>query len=353
MSAKQRFRIRFFASFIVALAALFAAAPASEAASDLHIFTWTDYFDSDVVNQFQRQYKCQVWIDYFESNEAMLAALVANDGGYDIITPSSYMSGIMRGRGMLLDIDHGKIPNLANIDVSFTRMTGDPEMRFSVPYTRTVSGVSYDSKRVPESATGGWDIFANAAFRGKMTMLDDMRETLGAALKHLGHSLNSVDKDELAAAGGQVAEWKANLAGFSVDEAKAGIRDGVYAVTHSYNGDAALVMTENPDIRFYIPKEGSSITSDDFVIGADTPVPELAHAFINHMLDIEMARLNMESVRYYMPVPEAVGLLDPELRLNPAFNVPPEVIGRCEVIRDVGDALALYEREWEALRGSD
>jgi spermidine/putrescine transport system substrate-binding protein len=338
------------AAIVLGLAGL---PPAASGETVLHIYTWSDYFDADVVAMFEDANKCRVQIDYFDSNEAMYAKLKAGGGGYDLITPSSYMSAIMDKQGMIRALDHSLIPNLDNLDKTFTAYTEDPDMRYSVPYTRTVSGVGYNSRRVPAEALGSWDIFANADFSRRMTMLNDMRETVGAALKFLGHSLNTTDEAELAAAGEVLKKWKRNLAKFDVDEAKIGLGAGEFLVVHAYNGDVALIMEENPDIGFFIPREGSSLASDDFVVAAESRRTDLAHAFINHMLDPEVAALNMESIRYFMPNPAAVEMLDDELRENLAFNVAEEDVAKCEVIRDLGPDNAKYVKIWDMVKADE
>ncbi len=319
----------------------------------LHVYTWSDYFDSEVIADFERANNCRVFIDYFDSNESMYAKLKAGGGGYDVITPSSYMSAVMRSQGMLVDLDHALLPNLRYMDKNFTRLTEDPAMAYSVPYTRTVSGVGYDTKRVNPADLGTWDIFANGAYAKRMTMLNDMRETIGAALKHLGFSLNTTDRDQLRQAGDVVIAWKRNLAKFDVDEAKIGLASGEFIVIHGYNGDVALVMDENPDISFYIPAEGSSLASDDFVIASDSPSVDLAHAFINHMMDPDIALANMESIRYFMPNTDAAARLPADLAENPAFNVPDAIVEKCEVIRDLGEDNQAYIQVWDRIKAAE
>ncbi len=340
------------AAILVFWAVLTAAAGAGEART-IHVYTWSDYFDAEALRDFEEANDCLVEVDYFDSNESMYAKLKAGGGGYDIITPSSYMSAVMRKQDMLLTLDHALLPNLGNMDRDFTRHTEDPGMAYSVPYTRTVTGIGYDAARVDEADLGSWDIFGKEAYARRMTMLNDMREAIGAALKYCGYSINSTDEAELAEAGGTLMRWKRNLAKFDVDEAKIGLAAGEFLAIQGYNGDVALIMEESPDVGFYIPKEGSSLASDDFVIAADSEHAELAHAFINYMLDPEVARTNMESIRYYMPNPEAVKLLDPALRDNPAFNVSREVMDKCEVIRDLGPDNAKYAKVWDAVKADE
>lgn len=331
----------------VAVVTLFLSAGTDAGERVLHIFTWIDYFDSTVVDRFQKKYDCTVIIDVFDSNEALFKTLQVDKGSYDVLTPSSYMTGILYRDGYLTRLDHSLLPNLRYLSPDAAALTSDAEMVYSVPYTRTVTGVGYNRKRIPDDMAGSWDIFDKAAGRAAIAFPIDMRECLGAALKSLGRSLNSGDAEEIAEAGRVLSRWKRHVDSFDAEAGKAGLINGKYDLTLNYNGDMFQAMAENPDVDFFVPREGTAITSDEFAIAADSPMQDLAHAFINHMLDPEMARRNMESICYYMPNAAALKDLPAELRDNPAFSVAPEILERCETILDVGDANRVYERVWE------
>lgn len=340
--------VRFAAAFLLMVAAMPSPALSMDKERVLHVYTWADYFDSQVINEFQKRHDCRVAIHTFDSNERMYELLQYDSGDYDVLTPSSYMCSLLYEGGVLAELDHGKLPNLRHL-VPVDRGYDD-DMKYSVPYARTVTGVGYDTTRVGPEALGSWNIFANHAYAGKMTMLDDPRECLGAALKYLGHSLNSPDDDEIAAAARLVAEWKANLAAFDTDTSKQDLIDGKMLAVQGYNGDMIQAMTANPDIGFYVPAEGAALTWDEMVIPKQSPMQDLAHAFINHMLDPEMARLNMEGVLYYMPNPAALETLDPKLRHHAAFDIPEDILSSCEIIRDIGPDAEKYAKAWETLR---
>ena len=311
----------------------------------LHVYTWLDYFDSDVINEFQKLHNCRVVIDIFDSNEMMLLALKYDSSGYDVMTPSSYMCAILWEQAWLMELDHSKLPNLHNL-VHTSGREYDPGMKYSVPYTLTVTGVGYNRKEVPQEFVGSWNIFSAHALAGRMTMLTDFRECLGAALLMLGYSPNTTEETEIIEAGKVVRQWRQNLAGFNTDGGKLGLAAGDYAVTHGYNGDMLQAMAENPDVSFFVPEEGSTMTWDEMVIPVDTREPDLAHAFINHMMDPEMARRNMEGTQYYMPNGPALEKVGPRLRDNPAFSVDAEVLSRCEPLRVVGEHKEKYIRVW-------
>lgn len=339
-----------FLAFLLLLSAGTSGAEAAERPDErktiLRVYTWSSYFSPDVLADFEDAHDCHVAIDLFDSNEAMLDDVVNGDRRFDLITPSSYVSQVMRKSGMLLDIDLAMIPNARHLDKEFVAVhSPDPELAYSIPYTRTVTGVGYNQRLYP-NMNQSWAVFADPGYAGRTTMLFDMRETIGAALKYLGHSLNSRRREELEAAKQVVLEWKGNLLRFEVDESNIGLGTGELAAAQAYNGDVAVLMEAVPDIGFFVPREGAAISVDDFVITADSAQSDLAHAFINHMLDPANAARNMEGILFYMPVPEALARIPEELGRNPAFAIPEDRLDACETIRDVGPALEIYEEIW-------
>ncbi len=319
----------------------------------LHIFTWEDYFDSNVISEFQKKYDCIVSIDTYESNDAIHGAISKLPGSYDIVTPSSAVAQVLHREGFLLELDHSRLPNLKYIDHNAPTLIKDPEMRYSVPYTQTVTGVGYAQTMVPATLLGSWNIFNNPGLKSRIGLLDDMREVLGAGLKYLGYSINSTDKAEIQKAGELVKHWMENGAVFDYVKGIKGLEDGELYVLQSYSGDVAHMMTVNPDLGFFVPKEGTAFNSDDFVICADTPLVDLAYAFINYMLDPENAKTNMETILYYMPNKAALELLGPDHPFNnhPAYNIPEQTLEKCEVILDVGEATRIYQEVWETITG--
>ena len=312
----------------------------------LYVYTWTDYFSQEAIRLFEENNNCQVEFYYYDSNETMQQSL-AEAGGYDVMTPASNTAADLYAEGALLPLNHTLIPNIENIDRSTPALLQDKEMRYSIPYTVTVTGIGYNKNAVPADALDGWNIFGSPELAGRMTMLNDMREVLGAGLKHLGYGINSTNEHEIFEAARVVLQWKKNLAKFDVDGAKDGLRDGLYDVIQTYNGDMALLIAQSPSLAFYVPDEGSALNTDEFVIDADCQNPVLAHAFINHFLDPEIAAMNMESTFYFMPNPKALKKLSKSIRTNPAFNVSAQAIAKSEMIRNLGEQRTLYDEAWE------
>jgi spermidine/putrescine transport system substrate-binding protein len=317
--------------------------------SELHVYTWADYIKPGVVARFEKQERCRVVIDTFDSNEAMYAKLKAGAGGYDVITPSSYMVQVMARQGMLLTLEHGQLPNLVNVDRTILAAMIDREMHHSVPYMLTITGLAYLRDRVPDFRPT-WAMLDRRNLAGRMTMLNDMRETIGAALKFLGYSLNSTDEGELAKAREVVIRWKRNLAKLENEQYKTGLASGEFLLVHGYSGDILQVQNENREIVFAVPEEGASFASDDLVIPKAAGNVELAYRFINYLHDPAVAAENTEFLSYLCPNAASYPLLSEATRANPALFPSPAVRARCEVIVDLGPANALYTRAWDAIK---
>ncbi|HMP90701.1 MAG TPA: spermidine/putrescine ABC transporter substrate-binding protein [Kiritimatiellia bacterium] len=318
----------------------------------LHLYTWADYVDPALVKKFEKEFGCRVVIDTFDSNEAMYAKLQAGATGYDLIIPSSYMIKTMHRQGMLLPIDKSLIPNLAYIDAEHLTHVIDKEMDHSVPYMIGHTGIAYLGSRV-DDVEPSWAVFDREDLRGRVTLLNDMRETIGAALKFLGYSINSVNEQELAEARDVVIRWKRNIAKFDNEQYKVGLASGAFLLVQGYSGDIAQVMEDNEDIVFVSPREGTSIFSDDFVIPATAQQVELAHAYINFMHDPENAAANIEYIAYLCPNTGAYDLLSDEIKEDPTVFMDPEIRNKSEFIDDVGDALALYSRMWDQIKAAE
>ena len=317
----------------------------------LHVYTWADYIKPEVVQKFELDHHCRIVIDTFDSNEAMYAKLRAGASGYDIVTPSSYQVAIMSQQGMLLDLDHAQLPNLTHVDPEYLRLAIDPEMKHSVPYMLTNTGIAYLKSKVSDPKPT-WAMLDRADLKGRMTMLSDMRETIGAALKFLGFSLNTTNDDELAQARDVVIRWKHNLAKFENEQYKGGLASGEFLLVHGYSGDILQAQAENADVAFLAPVEGMSISCDDLVILKDSKQAKLAHEFINYLHEPAVAAENSQFISYLCPNAAAYAILPAEFMNNPAVRLDPAVRAKCEVIRDLGPDNAKYTRIWDQIKAA-
>ncbi|MGD9613481.1 MAG: spermidine/putrescine ABC transporter substrate-binding protein [Kiritimatiellia bacterium] len=318
----------------------------------LHIYTWSDYVKPELVQRFEAENGCRVVIDTFDSNEAMYAKLKAGATGYDLLFPSSYMVQIMHDQGMLRKLDHALLPNRKNVDPAYLAMAVDREMDHSVPYTVTITCLGVLGSKV-DNAEPSWAMFDRADLKGRMTLLNDHRETIGAALKFLGYSLNTLDPAELAAAKDVVLRWKKNVAKFENEQYKTGLASGEFLLTHGYSGDLMLVRSENADIQIAVPREGTALSFDDMVIPATARQVELAHKFIDFVLDPAVAAELTEYIYFLCPNAASYERLSAEIRSDPILFPPPDVVAKLEMIGDLGENNRAYTKLWDEIKAGD
>lgn len=330
---------------------LASSACALHARDTLHIYTWADYLKPEIVARFEKANNCKVAIDTFDSNESMYAKLRAGAAGYDLVVPSSYMVTLMNQQGMLATLDHGKLPNLANIDPDILTKIDDQTMAHSVPYATSYGVLAYRKDKV-KNTVASWSMLGRTDLGRRVCVLNDMRETIGAALKSLGYSLNSRDEKQLAAARDVVIGWKQHVAKFDNEQYKSAIDSGEFVLVHGYSGDLFQVVSDNDKVGILFPREGMTMGCDEMVVPKTAPNAALAHAFINFILGADVSAENMEWMGFLCPNAAALKKVSPEFLKNPAIDIPADVRAKCEVIQDLGNDLAKYTRVWDEVKAA-
>ena len=318
----------------------------------LHLFTWSDYIERAVIERFENEYRCQVVIDTYDSNESMYAKLKLGARGYDLIVPSNYYLDLMREQKMLQPLDPLKLPNAIHLDPTYLTLIGKEALDYGIPYMITMTGLAYRADKIPQFDPT-WKIFDHKEFKGRMTMLNDIREAIGAGLKVLGYSVNSTDEKEINEAADVLIRWKKNLAKFESEQYKNGIASAEFLVAQGYSGDVLQVMQENQGVAFSYPKEGTSMTVDFLVIPQDAKEISLAYAFINFLLRPDIAAQNIKFTSYLSPNQDAYPLLDEKLRTNVALFPPDEVLQKTELIKNVHQYSPLFNKAWDRIKASD
>ncbi|MBR4653812.1 MAG: spermidine/putrescine ABC transporter substrate-binding protein [Kiritimatiellae bacterium] len=321
---------------------------------ELHIYTWSDYIADDVIAAFEKQNDCRVVVDTFDSNEAMFAKLKAGSTGYDIIMPTSYQIPLMARNGMLGVLDHSKLPNFRkNFDANYSKCVLDPSFKYGVPYAVTYTGYAYRKDKVGKAPIDSWNVFATADLKGRMSLLADMRETIGAALKALGYSLNSTKQAEIDKAVELVIKWKQNIAKFDNEQYKTAVASGEWFVGHGYSSDIIQIMLDDQNIGFSLPKEGFTVACDEMVIAADSKQVDLAHKFIDFCYDSDIAVQNISDVCAVMPIAAAFPKLEEKLRKLVVLDA--ETLKRGEILLDFSDKPEIhkmYVAAWDKIKAA-
>jgi len=344
-------RRHFLATSSAALAA--AALPGCNKAGQatLRVYTWADYLHPELAERFEKENSCKLEIDTFDSNEAMYSKLTAGATGYDVLVPSSYMVKTLIRENRLLALDHAKLPNLKHVDAAYLKRALDPAMTHSVPYMMAPTCLGWLQSKVKD-AVPSYSMFDRADLKGRITLLDDMREVIGAALRSLGFSINSKEPLQLAQARDVAKRWKKNIAKFDNEQYKSGITSGEFHLVQGYASDLFQVADENHDVIVKIPKEGTAFSCDDLCIPKDAKSTDLAHRFINFVTEPENAAKNMENIVSRAPNQSAYKLLSEDFRGNEALFPEEDVFAKCEPIDDLGDALAIWSKIWDDVKAS-
>jgi spermidine/putrescine-binding protein len=247
-------------------------------------------------------------------------------------------------------LDKTQIPNLErNLDPQFLGRPFDPENRYSVPYTWGTTGIGYRKDRV-QTLPDGWEALWAERFRGKIVMLDDMRENFGAALKLSGFSINSRKPAELEVAKALLEKQKPLLQAYNSSNFQELLVSGDAWLVQGWNGQIAKAIRENPAIGFVLPRQGTTVFIDSFCIPANAAHKALAHQFINYMLEPETAAAIVSSTGYTVANRAARPYLSKTVLSNPALFPDAGLLEKCEMLQDLGEAGSLVDRLWTEVR---
>ncbi len=309
---------------------------------DLYLYNWSEYIDPELKTAFEAQYGVTVIEDNYDSNEAMQPIITAGSSGYDVIVPSDYMVSIMIEEGSIQKLNKEAIPNFANLDAQFNPPSYDPTAEYVAAYQWGTTGLGVNLSVVGDDVDAGWGLVFDPAiaskYSGQITMLNDPRETLGAALKYLGYSLNTTDSAQLDEAKALVAASLENLAAFDSDQYDELLTAGQTVIAHGYSGNMVVSIDAyegDDEYTYIVPSQGGTIWTDNMALPFDAPHPCTAHTFINFILDAQNGAQLSEWNYYGSPNAASVEFMDPEFLADE--TVYPADRSKLEFITDTGD----------------
>jgi spermidine/putrescine-binding protein len=317
---------------------------------DLSLFNWSEYIDPELISQFESEYGVSVTESFYDSNEAMQPIITAGGSGHDVIVPSDYMVSVLidaskEGINSIMPLNWEAIPNRANIHPDFASgLPFDPNGEYTAPYQWGTTGLGVNEAEIGEDVPRTWGLIFDPALveqyglSGKFTILNDPRETLGAALKYHGYSLNSTSEEELATATETIKGARDMAAAFDSDQYDELMGSGDSLVAHGYSGNFLVQFDEsdNPDdFTYFVPDEGGTRWVDNMAVVNDAPHPCTAHTFINFLLDAENGAALTNWNYYASPNQAAEEFIDPEVLADPI--VYPTDTSSLEFIADTGN----------------
>lgn len=321
-------------------------------AGTLYFLNWADYIPEELLRKFERETGAKVVLDTFESPEAMLAKLKAGaDQEFSLVVAPDYYVLQLAREGLIAPLDKGKLKNLTNLDPFFLDPPYDPGLRYSVPYLWGTTGIAYREDLVTGPVDSYAVFFDPKAQVGPFLLLDEMRETIGAALKYLGYSVNTTDPEALEKAKELLIAAKGRSVGFAGGvEALNRILAGDAALALAYSGDVLQARKEDSRLRYALAKEGGTLWTDAMVVLKRGPAQGLAYRFMDFLLEPENAAALAEYTRYATPVAKAIPLLPEAMRNDPVVFPPEEVRSRLEYLKDLGPDIALFDRVWTEVK---
>lgn len=322
-------------------------------ARTLNIYNWATYIDPKVLDDFQKKYNVTVKYDTFDSEDTLYAKLKPGNPGYDVIFPSDYMLRRMIKEEIVQPIDPAKIPNRKHLDPKFVNTPYDPENRYSLPYQWGMMGIGYNIKKTG-SPIDSWAALFDPKYKNRVGLMDETRGTMGMVLLYLGFNPSTTDAAEINRARDFLIKHKDNIKAFVADSGQDVLNQGEIDLTNEWSGDMFQVMQENPDLRFAIPKEGSTVYTDLMAIPKGAPHKELAEEFMNFILEPEIGARISNFIHYGSPnlTARERKLIDAKDLKNPAIYPPPEIWAKLQYVDDVGPALSLYDRAWTEVKAA-
>lgn len=332
----------------------------------LNVFNWNNSISPQTLQRFEAECGCKVQMSYFGTMEEALAKLTAGATGFDVIGPSNYGIPPLAKLGLLQPLDRSKLANFGNLDPHFLDTPLDPGNRWSVPYDFTVTLVGYNQAKVdelgidPTSWSAVFDPAVLAKVKGRVTVLDDPREVIAAALRYNGFSANSTSRDELDKAMATIRRAKPYWAAFNSQSYIKELTVGNIWLVLGYSNDIFQARQDAQQagrkftIGYTLQREGNGMTADSFVIHRSAPRPELAHRFIDFMLDGRNAAEITNMIGAGNPNAAARKYIRPELLKIPAINPSPEQMKRLEQLVDLDAATRrAWNRAWTQMKAGN
>jgi spermidine/putrescine transport system substrate-binding protein len=319
----------------------------TQAADVLHLYNWNNYITPDTVAGFEKLCSCKLVQDYYADNEEMLAKLAAGASGYDILVPTGNAVENLIKQGALRPVDKNLLPNLKNVKPEFMGEFFDPQNGYSVPYAYSVTLIGYNVEKMREHAipTDTWAAIFEPKYlervRGKVTVLDSQRELMSAALKYLGYSVNDTDENHWKEARDLILRAKPYWAAFNASSYIKELTIGNIWLAHGYSNDMftaaqdAKAAGRRFTIGYSTPREGAVLALDNMVLHKSGPRPDLAHQFINFMLEGANSAQLTNAIGAGNPNADAMRYIRPEIRNNKAVFPDKAALARMEMLHDL------------------
>lgn len=336
---------KIFLVFVALVLVLAITGCSSEDKEVLTVLNYDIYIDRDLLKEFEDLHNVTIKYDTYSTPEEMYIKVKAGASNYDLIVSSEYMIERMISEGMANKLNFDNIPNYKYIDEDFKNHPYDPNNEYSVPYFWGTLGILYNKNTV-DASSNTWELLWDENHAQRIIMMDSQRDSFATALSILGYSMNTVNEKELDEARDLLLEQKPLVMAYITDGAPDIMINEEADMALVWSGEAVAAMSENEDLGFIIPEEGSNIWIDAMFIPSTTKNQALAEKFIDFLCSTEATLRNIDEVWYSTVHTEAIKEVDEELLNNNAFNIPQEDIDKMEMFRDPKEFIDMYTERW-------
>ncbi len=347
----KRFLATIFISAIM-LSTFTACGSDSDDSNKLYVYNWGEYIEPEVLTLFEEETGIEVIYDEFETNESMYSKISSGAALYDLVCPSDYMISKMISEDLLRPINWDSIPNKEHIGEEYWEQAKgfDSELKYSIPYTWGTVGILYNTTLVDEPIDEWADLW-DERYRDEILMQDSVRDAFLVPLMMMGYSANSTNQEELKEAAKALMEQKDLVQAYVVDQVRDKMISGEAAIGVIYSGEAIFTQSENPDLEYVIPKEGTNLWMDSWVIPKNAAHPENAEKFLDFLCRPDIALMNFDYITYSIPNTTAREMIEDEEIRNSEIAFPTLSDYNLEVYQYLGEDMdRIYNNLWKQVK---
>ena len=320
----------------------------------VYLYTWTEYVPDGLLDEFTKETGIKVIVSSLESNETMYAKLKTQGaaGGYDVIAPSNYFVSKMAREGMLMELNHSKLPVIKELDPDWLNKPYDKGNKYSLPQLLGAPGIAFNTNTYKGAQFTSWADLWKPEFANKVQLLDDAREVFNIALLKIGQDPNTQDPAIIKQAYEELLKLRPNVLSFNSDNPANSFISGEVEVGQLWNGSVRIAKKEKAPLDMVFPKEGPVLWVDTLAIPKTAKNPDGAHKLIDYMLGAKAAEKLTLAIGYPTANLEAKKALPKEITEDPAIYPSADVLKNSHWQDDVGDAIQFYEQYYQELKAA-
>lgn len=313
---------------------------------ELVLFTWEGMFPQEVLDDFEAETGVKVIYSNFDTDETMLEKLsMAKGGDYDVVVADDYILESVIAEGLAEKLDKDSLENIKNINPLYQGQFYDPEDAYTIPYGAGIPLIVYDPEQVDMEIKSYADLW-DASLEDSIALTANYRVINGITQLSMGKSMNEEDVDVIKETGEKLLTLAPNVRLIQDDNTQNALLNGEASVGFLYTSQVMAALAENPDLEVVYPEEGLGFGILGMFIPSEAPDKDAAYAFVDYIMQPEVAAKCTDYVGYYSTNKAADELVDPQL-------VVPDEVTDGEIVQNVSqEADAQYQKNWTEFKAA-